>query len=228
MRDGAGLVIYAQDDSSTLSYGILLSLTLGEKKGFGVVEETQQNRFTKGIEFGGVQRRFATEDEEGVTLLRAGNDSLLNLHTLGAGKVVYYGILEGASDFMFNPGYPVLWVKLVSYLGNLMTLADLNREGGSVMTFPEKVLVETPSGTLHASAIVFHEPGLYTVNGQKIAINLLSEEESRLDPAVSLVSGGAYEQGEQGIRQRLDSALVLGALVLLFLELLMTKFRGEI
>jgi hypothetical protein len=224
---GAGLVIHVQEDSSSIAYGGLLPVDLGKKEGFASLQEAQPNKFTKNIEFGGVEQYYATENEKGATLLRANNDSVFSLQTFGQGKIAYYGILEDASTFTLNPGYPVFWVTLVSYLGNVQGIHELNRQGGSLLSFTDAQSVKTPSTTIKTPALYLHEPGLYMVGDDTYAVALLDEQESSLDTSSRQSLGGEQAGTSSGIKQRLDHLLIALVLLFLLVELVMTKIRGE-
>jgi len=227
VREGASVVVHAQQDMQQASYGSLLPVVLGERRGYGVIEEAQPNKFTKDIEFGGVQQHFAVKEDKGITLLHVANNSVLSLQTIDGGKVAYYGILESASDFSLNPGYPIFWVNFVRYLGNARTLSDVNRQGGSVMTFPEKVTVKTPSRSVYAQALYLHEPGVYEVGDDQIVVNLAHEKESSLTPLSTAEQEQIASSRREGVKQNLDDFLLWAVVVFLFLELLLTKGRGE-
>lgn len=226
-REGASVVIYAQQDMQSVNYGNLLPVTLGEKLGYAPIEEAQSNKFTQGVVFGGVQQHFVTRNEQGVTLLRGLNSSLLTLYTLDEGKVVYYGIMESASDFALNPGYPIFWVNFVRYLGNARTITDVNRQGGNLLTYPEKVTIQTPSRSVHTNMLYLHEPGVYTIEEDHIVVNLAHEKESQLLSVSAAEREQRAAQQPEGVKQHLGTFLLWGAIVLVFLELLLTKGRGE-
>ena len=229
VKNGASVVVYAQPDMKGIDYGALLPVELGEKKGFAKIEEQQPNKFTKEIEFGSLQQHFEVKKDYGVALLKADNSSVLSLQVIGNGKAAYYGILEGATDFTFNPGYPIFWVNFVRYLGNARTIADVNRQGGSVITLPEKTNVKTPSTTIYTNIFYLHEPGVYEIGDDKIAVNLMDEKESRLESYSEEDSAeNSNAQASEGIRQDLDIILLYLALALLFIELIITKAKGEV
>ena len=229
VKEGASVVVYAQQDMKSIDYGKLLPVELGEKKGFAKIEEQQPNKFTKNIEFGGLQQHFEVKKDYGVALLKADNSSVLSLQVIGNGKIAYYGILEGATDFTFNPGYPIFWVNFVRYLGNARTIADVNRQGGSVVTLPEKTNVKTPSTTIYTNMFYLHEPGIYEIGDYKIAVNLMDEKESSLELSSEDESAeDVSAQESEGIRQDLDIILLYLALALLFIELIITKAKGEV
>ena len=228
VQQGAGLVIHVQEDSDTIGYGDLLPVVLGKKEGFANIQEVQPNKFTKGIEIGGVNQHFTVKQDKGMTLLRADNQSIFSLQPLGQGKVAYYGIIESASSFTLNPGYPVFWVTLVSYLGNVKGMSELNREGGSLLSFDSVTTVKTPSTTVRVPALYLHEPGFYLADDDTFAVNLLDEKESALDPSSrqATLEQGAVESAS-GIKQRLDHLLIVLVMLFLLVELVIAKMRGE-
>jgi hypothetical protein len=214
--------------ATTIEYGDLIPVSLGKKEGFASIQEVQPNKFTKNIEFGGVNQHFTVKQDKGATLLQANNQSLFSLAPLGQGKIAYYGVIESASSFTLNPGYPVFWVTLVSYLGNVKGMNELNREGGSLLGFDSATTVKTPSTTVKVPALYLHEPGLYLAGDDTYAVRLLDEEESALDSTLrqTTLEQGAVESAS-GIKQRLDHLLIVLVMIFLLIELIVAKMRGE-
>jgi hypothetical protein len=228
IESGAGLVIHAQNDMKTIDYGTLLPVVLGEKQGHSAIDIAQDNKFTQNIHFGGVDSYFSVDEDKGVTLATASDSSLLSLMSLGEGKVAYYGILEDASDFVLDPGYPIFWTRLIHYLGNLRGLPELNKQGGSMMVFSRETTVRTPSGAVTTEVLYLDESGIYEIGGDKIAVNLVSEKESSL-VTVSVEGKEESSLGEEnGVEQSIEQLLLFLALGLLVLELLIIKVRGDV
>lgn len=228
VNQGAGLVFHAQENMDAFSYGDLLPVVLGSKQGYGVIQETQPNKLTQSISFGGVQHYFSARDNKGVTLASVGDSPLLALMSYGEGKIFYYGVLEDANNFYLDPSYPIFWVTLVKHLGNLKGVADLNKKGGNVLSFSREKIMKTPRGTLITKALYLDDAGVYDIDGEKVAVNLLNEEESSLSPSSFTSEALNAQTPERGAQQQLGQLLLLLTVLVVLLELFIIKARGEL
>ena len=99
------------------------------------------------------------------------------------------------------------------------------------MIIGRTVKVTTPSDTIHASTLIFEEDGLYRLPDRTIAVNLLNEKESdiNVDKTLGNDPGDFKLTSVTETRElRFDLPLIIGALVVLFLELLYIKTRGDL
>ncbi len=231
VKEGANLIIHAQKDSKDISYGELLHLTLTEKKGFSPVTIAQENQITKDVEFGGVKQYFATKNDKGIPLATADESSVISLSQYGEGKILYYGILEEASDFILSPSYPVFWDQAITFLGGIKTLADLNKQGGETLFFSKRTDITTPSEKMSVTGLTLTEPGFYTVNGDTIAVSLVSEEESNF--AVNReerknILTQIEDLSSDKIKKPFAQTLIIITLIFLLIEIIWIKGRGDI
>jgi hypothetical protein len=72
--------------------------------------------------------------------------------------------------------------------------------------------------------------GLYTLKDRTVAINLISEQESDVSNENKLVTEGVSQTGErfkEKVPFELTSHLIIAAIILLLLELIYIKMRGD-
>lgn len=231
VKEGKGLIIYAEPDSLTHDYGSLLPVTLTTLETDAVVEVAQSTKLTSDILFGDVQHHFGTKQEQGITLATANNHSVLSLLSFGAGKILYYGILEGESDFPLQPSYPIFWTNAVRFLAQQGDIDDFTLESGLIFSLPSKQNVKTPSKKIATSTILFDELGLYTIGDDVFAANLADELESDID-AVAVKQGvqppALGQLAAEEKKYPLEKLLLLIAGALLLLEVVVMRLRGEV
>ncbi|MBN1644435.1 BatA and WFA domain-containing protein [Candidatus Woesearchaeota archaeon] len=233
VEKGASAVIVAQEESGSINYGELLPLKLGEKQGKAYLVIDQVNRFTKNIDFGStVDSFFKVSGLRGVSLVSADNSSLIALEERGAGKIVYFGFLESASDFKFSPSYPIFWTELIKYLTDKQELSNLNYKTKDTLILDSKQKIILPSRkSIKKSAHLLEEAGIYELEDRKLAVNLLDSLESDLNRKISFGAKSIdYELRPVKENRRYDfefALIVIGA-ILLILELVYIKIRGDI
>ncbi|MBI1972641.1 VWA domain-containing protein [Candidatus Woesearchaeota archaeon] len=231
VEEGKGLVIHAEPASNVIDYGELLPLELSTYEYDAIVEIAQLTKLTKDILFGDVRRYFSTKNEQGLILATAHNSSVLTVYPLGMGKIIYYGLIEEESDFVLQPSYPIFWTNAIRYLAGQGTLSDFNVDSGSILSLPSKKEIRTPSKKLTTTTVLFDEIGLYTIDEKIIAVTLADETESDVDAVsneASLASSALETAFAETSKYSLEKLILFAAGILLLLELLLMKFRGEV
>jgi len=230
VEEGASLIIYVQPDTNEINYGGLIPIKIEKKAGFANLVVEQINRFTKDIDFGSVRNYFQTKNSNGVTIVKADDSGIVVLNKIGNGKVLYYGILDELSDFKLSPSYPVFWVNVIKFLADVGGIKDLNLKTGQILTFDNKISVKTPSKTILGDIVTLDEIGIYEIKDKKIAANLISERESNINfvEKESETQDKKKDLEEEKIKQDITNLLLLIAMVLLLIELIWTKMRGDL
>ncbi|MFQ5621600.1 MAG: BatA domain-containing protein, partial [Candidatus Nanoarchaeia archaeon] len=137
VKDGSNLIISAQSDSDQVNYKDLLPVTRGDRKGLTYIHTEQVNTFTRDLEFGSVQGYWHMENRPGTISIASDglNGSIIAFQQRGAGKIVYFGIEEGTSDFKLSPSFPIFWVKLVQFMVGQDSITNLNVKTGNTAIF---------------------------------------------------------------------------------------------
>ncbi len=228
---GSGVVVYAQDDSDKIDYKGLLGFSFGEKVRYGALAVEQVNRFTREVEFGNVNAYFRTKNNKMSSIVSTDNSTVVALQKLKSGRAVYYGILESESDFKLSPSYPVFWTNLVKLLADVGEVQDLNLDTGTILTFENKMQIKTPSRNLNNDVLTLDEIGVYEIGNKVYAANLNSEAESDVN---GLLKSKEFREklkelkGEEKIKGDLSMIAIIIVLILLLIETVAVKLRGDI
>jgi len=216
--EGKSAIVVAQRDVNNLDFEGLLPLEFGNFTEGGLATVDQVNKFTKDIEFGIVDYLFETK-QTGSSIVSVGNNSIITLFDAGKGKVLYYGIMESESDFEITPGYPIFWNNLIYSFVGRDNLNDVNIKTG----FTLEIRNETKN---------LDKVGIYQLGDVSIAANLINEKESDINfidtESVSRYVEGELESIKSDVDYRMDLYLVAIVLLILALEFIYIKYRGEV
>ncbi|PIN74441.1 hypothetical protein COV18_07355 [Candidatus Woesearchaeota archaeon CG10_big_fil_rev_8_21_14_0_10_37_12] len=228
---GATVIAAIQEDSKKINYQGVLPITLSEKGHGGLVSVEQGARFTKNVDFGEVQSSWSGElIGDQAVIASVGENPVLTLKQVGAGKIMYYGIPE-ESEFKFSPDYPIFWTELIKFVTGQLDVRSLNFETGETLLLEKEQLVKTPSKNIRRAALVLDEVGVYEFEDRVIAVNLVNELESNVNLEVQ-VGAAATEYELRPVKEtrtfEWDVFLLAFALAFLFLEVILLKWRGDL
>ncbi len=238
VEKGGNLVIAAQDDLREINTRGLQPVDLKNKinKPTKVCVETI-NQITKQFEkekcFTTSASYFGAEAKKGAITFASADDAtpLIVYGENKKGKVVYYGILDDTSDFRTLPSYPIFWNLLINFMVGAENIKDFNYKTGKIVTINEQK-VKTPSSSLTTSKLLMDEVGIYEFDNKKIAINLLSEQESDINLPSKVEKQKEREQLLERESKEQDFNLELPVLLVAFLfmltEFFYIKRRGDI
>ncbi len=229
---GTNVIINSQEDLGAIDFRGLLPVSVTGLGDGAAITVEQINRFTKDMEFGKVDSFIKSEAKERVvTMASASASPIIAYTTQGAGKIVYYGILEKASDFKISPNYPIFWQELLRYLIDQKDIRLLNAKIGSTLILDREETIETPEGKVKTNNIVLENNGVYKFRDRNIAVNLLNDLESDVNPkeeAAKQVSEFELKPVTQTKKYPLEIILLTAAGILLLLEMLYMKIRGDV
>ena len=228
---GRSIIIHAQKGMGEIDYKGLLPLTIHGFTQQGPVITEQSTTFTRNIDFGIVERAYNVSREEMTVVSSVQGSPVVSTGKIGAGKVIYFGIEENASDFRLSPAYPIFWHELLSYITEKEDIQALNFNTGRPIILDKKYEITTPRGTVTRSTLILEYVGEYAYRNKRLTSNLISEAESSIN-----FEGDIGEQASkyklQPVKERrkyeLEKPLLIAALAILFLELLFIKMRGDI
>lgn len=218
VRDHGGTaIVVAQKSSSEIDYEKLLPFELNNFTSGGLTVVNQVNKFTKDIDFGLIDNVYEVSGEN--SIVSVGNNTVVSLFEVGEGNVVYYGVIESESDFELTPGYPIFWNNLIYSLIGRGNLNDVNLKTGFILEIGNKTEI-------------LDNVGIYRLGKLPISVNLLNEKESNIN-FIDTESSVEYVEGElesikADVDYRLDLYLVAIALIIILLEFVYIKYRGEI
>jgi len=232
-NEGASLVVHAQDESDKINYESLLPLDITSRGAGGFIEVEQLNKFTKNADFGSITEHFHTikQNKEFTTMASLGNDTIIAVGKEGNGKLVYYGLLESTSDFKYSPSYPIFWTELNRYLTGQLDLKNLNYLTKDTLILDSEQKIKTPKETVKQATIMLENAGIYELEDKKIAVNLLDEKESEVN-AKTVLGAKSTEFELKPVKEtrkfELEPILIMIAGIILLLEILYIKLRGDI
>ena len=90
--------------------------------------------------------------------------------------------------------------------------------------------VQTPTKKMKVATLSFNQIGKYNFQGRDVYVNLLSQKESSINFELDSEKAENYEAelGTEESKKRLIVWFIYGILILLFLELLYVKVRGDL
>ena len=215
VEDGKSLIITAQDDINQIGISWLLPVELNEKANNTKACVKVINEFTKQFEnnmcFTIVKKYFkAIPKNNTISIIEADDSSpLIALGKKGKGNLVYYGIIDEHTDFKTQTSYPIFWNDLLNFLA----------ETGDINNYNFKIY-EKPS---------IDKAGIYD-NGNKIAVNLLDEDESDIARETLSFDNDEFVSGisQENVVLNLDIYLIIFAIIIMFFEIFYIKIRGDL
>jgi len=238
VKQGGNVILTAQDDlqgKELEDIGLIDIYSLVEEPTNACIDIF--NQFTSQFQnercFASSSKYFKGKAKEDTVEVASASDGspIISLRQLKQGAVVYYGIFDDKSEFETLPSYPIFWNQLINFLVQTEDIKDYNFKTGSLLEI-EKQTVKTPSKKIKTSSLYFDEAGIYEFNNKKIAVNMLDESES------NIVEPNELEKNEQGqgtgtqenkdYKLFLEIFLLIAAFIMLLLELIYIKRRGDL
>ncbi len=168
-----------------------------------------------------------------ITLVSAqvDNSPLIVSMKKGLGEMVYYGIIDKYSGFYSDPFYPIFWNNMVNYLMKTEDIRDYNYKSGKMVVVNEQE-IKTPSTKIITNKLLLDEIGIYKFDNKETAVNLANEKESDINRENIELKAALKEFSEEKVKDvdnlDLEIPLLMAALVILFLEFIYIKRRGDL
>ncbi|MBI2546359.1 BatA domain-containing protein [Candidatus Woesearchaeota archaeon] len=213
---GHALVLVAQEDMSQLRFANLLPVTLEELKSESTgVQLKVVNAYTKDVELGKVSKYWKAGAPNSTQIIAAAQDGnpMLVYAAKDKGKIFYYGFIDAAAEFPTSVSYPVFWNNLVKSLAQSEDINDYNKR------------------TTDIEFVKYGEVGIYEVQNRNVALNLLDEKESAVSADDKLGEADdrfVLEKGEAATNVTITNYIIAAGMLLLLLELLYVKRRGDL
>jgi len=239
VEDGAALVVMAQPDVLSIDFEGMLPVERAEKSGPVLIDHEvwitalQQTSITEDINFGRAKKYLKVRPKSGTTTLASttNNVSMIVLKSHGKGLVVYYGLMEEHTTFKEDIYYPVFWKRLFDMALKKQDLSELNFKTGKLINLLEKQKINAPFGKVNAETIMLSHQGIYRAEDKNFVANLVNEDESNINGEGAEEKKGIFDE-ELKTREQVPYELlrhfIIGLLVLVFIELLWIKFRGDL
>jgi hypothetical protein len=252
IRGGGEVVFIASEALSADKAGTdlqgLLPVSTGDvvnaEKGvtLRVMNETKLSEDIKFNEVAVYEYLNATARRSTTTLVSTtGGVPMLTYGTLGEGTVVYLGTNDALGEDAWNnfhnlPEYPVFWFKLAGWLGGTGSISDYNLKTGAISALAREQEIQTPGSAQITSRVLYDEAGVYTVAGKRIAVNLYNDRESDttltgqdvIDRSKAKDSPGIVRASSYTAKKYLDTYMIVIVFLLVMLELMIIRKRGEL
>ncbi|MFA4886810.1 MAG: VWA domain-containing protein [Candidatus Nanoarchaeia archaeon] len=220
VTQGAHALIHVQKNSESIDYkGLLPIKIINQTKATEPITVDQTTTFTKDIDFGTSGTLFVTDKQQALSLASQQGSSVVAMKQEGQGTLLYYGILEKDSDFKLSTSYPLFWTNLLKFLVDIPDLEDINLKTGTS--------IQTKDGTF----VTLSHAGVFEIGNQQLAVNLLNEKESAINPKQEIsknITNFILETVKEEVKTHLFIWLLALATLSIFVELIYTKYRGEL
>jgi hypothetical protein len=149
----------------------------------------------------------------------------------GLGEVIYYGIMDQYSSFYSDSFYPIFWNNIINYLMKTEDIREYNFKGGNLLVINEQE-VKSPSTTITTNKLLLDEAGIYEFDNKKVAVNLVNEVESDINRENVELKDNLEKFSAEKVKDvdnvQLELPLLIIALIILFIEFIYIKRRGDI
>jgi hypothetical protein len=138
--------------------------------------------------------------------------------------------MDKYSDFKKDIYYPVFWKRLIEMITQKQDLSEMNYKTGKLVNLLETQTIVTPFGKISADTLVLTKQGIYRGDTKTFAANLANPKESDVG-GENGEKIGVFENTlkiEELVPFELLKYFIIGLLVLVFIELLWIKFRGDL
>jgi hypothetical protein len=213
VSEGGSLVLTRTENIEDYSFEEILPVELS----YEVIRNMQTNSYeelTKDLVFGTINQFKNAKLKQGSVALLDGNlATLIAYSKYNKGNVLYYAIPEDNNDFKFTTSFPLFWNRALRLISQFNEFENLNKKSED-FGFEER--------------LGFIEQGTKT-----IAVNLINEKESEVTAEtgiINFIESSKFEKQSLFIKKNYDLNLILIPLIflILFIELLFIKYRGDI
>ena len=228
LEKGSFLIVDSQPDIAAMGLEDLLIVKVEGLGNRTEITKTIDNEVTSDVEFSPVAKYLKVKaDENAIALAETANDKTPIL--LQKGNIIYYGV-DDSAGFKTTASYPILWSNMIASAVKTENMDDYNIKSGKIIPFSAETVVTTPSGRIRTQHLIFDEAGIYEVEGKKIAVNMLSEEESNVNKQNVLTEGQDIGSGKAQQQEKVDFevSFIIIVLLILFAEIVLLKIRGDL
>ncbi|MFH1072144.1 MAG: VWA domain-containing protein [Nanoarchaeota archaeon] len=234
VKDGGAAIIMVQDTLFSINFQGLLPYTFKSRETEGFIDkESGSLSLTENVDFGTVGSYFviSPQDPDAVSVVaNVGDSPVISFSRLGKGVIAYYGIFDESADFSKDPYYPIFWKRMIDFVSGKPDIRNLNYKTGRLVSLGASQEVKTPRETVKASSVFLDAAGVYTLADRTLAANLLSAAESDINAENSIGQKELEQLDEKPVPEPFDLSrwLIMAAILIIFVELLYQKFRGDL
>ena len=238
---GGILILTAQEDLAEIDTSGLLPFTISSKedKTTSVCADVIGRIFPKDpfadepcfTSLSKYLKGTALNDTVTLTSAQIDNSPLIIHSQKGLGQIVYYGMMDKYSGFYSDPFYPIFWNNLVNYLMKTEDIREYNYKSGKMVVLNEQA-IKTPSAQITTNKLLLDEAGIYEFDNKKIAVNLANEKESDISRENIELEDELIKFSAEKVKDidniDLEVPLLIAALLILLIEFVYIKIRGDL
>ncbi|MBR9699436.1 hypothetical protein GOV09_03205 [Candidatus Woesearchaeota archaeon] len=219
--DGGKVVLTSQEDLNQLNLQGLTQFSVG------TFERAEQSACTDIVNeyTSRISNPRCFSDLEAFYTLTIGQESVVLASTTEQTPIFvmeqglfYYGIIDEYAGFKDQIAYPLFWDDVINALLGKKSLANFNYRTGDIYLKTNK------------STTLLDTAGFHTLDGERIAVNLLDPVESNIYKESEVINETAFfeTQDKVDLDVNLSSYLLFIALLLFLFELYYIKRRGDL
>ena len=218
--NGGKVIVAAQEDFDKLDFQDLLSFSIGNLvSGENEICVDVVNEYTSRISnpncFTSTMRFYKTGTDNSSVVL-ASTVSGEGIFIMENG-LFYYGIIDEMSGFKDQINYPLFWDDIINSLLGKENLANFNYRTGDIVV-------------LGNSSKILDKTGIIDIGNKEVAVNLVNSHESDIYRDSATLSSEDYKTDYEklNLEVNLDQVLIILATIMLFIELIYIKRRGDL
>jgi hypothetical protein len=226
VKNGASLIITAQKGFDSDDFLDLLPVITQEKKEEITIQNNEIEKF-RNFGFGlssSYLKSTLTNNKSIVIASYFDGSPAIVYQRYGQGSVLYYGIIDDENSFKLSTQYPLFWISALDLMLGRQSIKDVNLQIGD-MIYGETI--KTPSGIRKKIFTLADETGVYETTERKIAVNLINPVESNVNSPIKIEAENSFEKKFTKQNISLLPLFVILAVLLLLLEIIIMKRRGD-
>lgn len=235
ISEGATFILVAQEDIAEIDFSNIIGSTQLIEKPSRFPVLRKESSITEGVLFGSATKVISADgDLTPIAFVEDSNVSKTVIGTKkhGQGNVVFYGLIDRDSTFKLELFYPVFWKRLIGLLVDIEDIKTLNLKTGEIVDLgSEKTIIRPDGEQANSKSLILDQAGVYIIDSAKFATNLLSEQESDVSGTFlssELQDGRVQSEIDKVVPKNMLSYFALIALIIVLLEILYIKYRGDL
>lgn len=187
-----------------------------------------QSSLTADVEFGTSKSYFVSSLQN--KLAEINSEPIIAYEKKGSGNILFYGLIDESSTFQYELYYPVFWKRILSQFVGRSDVKSLGVKTGSILANEEGIVVDPDGNRLESKSLIAEKTGFYSFSEKTVSANLIDEKESDINGYLLEYENEEFssEKASRSAPKEIVFYVLIAAFILIFLELLYIKFRGDL